>query len=93
MATINIRVDDDVKQKAATLFADLGMDLSTAVNVFLRKSIMTDGIPFELRRETPNAETLAALEELRQIQSGKIHAKMYSDIDAMFEELDRDAEI
>ncbi len=93
MATINIRVDDDVKQRAAALFSDLGMDLSTAINVFLRKAIMEDGIPFELRRETPNAQTLAALEELREIQSGRVKAKAYSDVDAMFEELNRDAEV
>ena len=67
MAAINIRVNDELKQQASELFADLGLDMSTAVNLFLRKAVQCDGLPFELKRETPNAETIAALREGEEI--------------------------
>lgn len=49
MANINIRVDSEIKQQASELFAELGMDMSTAVNVFLRQSINKNGLPFEVK--------------------------------------------
>jgi DNA-damage-inducible protein J len=50
-ANINIRVDNDVKNKAQNIFSDLGMDMTTAVNIFLRQAIRKNGIPFELVTE------------------------------------------
>lgn len=88
MATINIRVDDDLKKEASDLFADLGIDMSTAVNMFLRQSVMRDGIPFEVTRDIPNATTIAAFRELKDIKAGKVQAKKYSDVKQMFSELE-----
>ena len=67
MAALNVRINDDLKKQASELFADLGMDMSTAINMFLRKAVQCDGIPFDVKRETPNAETIAALEEGKEI--------------------------
>ena len=53
-SNINIRVDGDVKNKAQDIFAALGMDMTTAVNIFLRQAIRKNGIPFELVTESPN---------------------------------------
>lgn len=92
MTTINVRVDEDVKKEASALFAELGLDMSTAINMFLYQAIAQDGLPFEVRRR-PNAETLAALEELRRIQAGEQHAKIYTDVHKMFEELNGDDEV
>jgi len=50
---INIRVDSDVKTKAQDVFLALGLDMSTAINIFLRQAIRKNGIPFELVTETP----------------------------------------
>ena len=44
--TMNIRVDSDIKNNAKKIFAELGMDLTTAVNIFLRQSIREHGMPF-----------------------------------------------
>ena len=92
MATINVRVDDDVKREASAIFSDIGLDMSTAINMFLHQAIMQEGLPFEAKR-VPNAETLAALEELRRIQKGEQHAKVYTDVHKMFEELNADGEV
>ena len=59
----SISIDADVKAKAQELFAELGMDLSTAFNVFLRQAIYEHGIPFEIRREIPNETTLKAMDD------------------------------
>ena len=46
---INIRVDSELKRKAEAVYAELGMNLSTALNVFLRASVRSNGMPFDLR--------------------------------------------
>ena len=50
-ANINIRVDGDVKNRAQEVFATLGLDMTSAVNIFLRQAIRRNGIPFELINE------------------------------------------
>ena len=50
---INIRVDVDVKNKAQDIFSALGLDMTSAINVFLRQAIRKNGIPFELVAEQP----------------------------------------
>ena len=57
----NISIDADVKKQAQALFADLGLDLSTAINIYLKKAIAGQGIPFDVTRETPNAVTAKAI--------------------------------
>lgn len=58
MATTNvsIRMDADLKAQADALFAELGMNLSTAFNIFVRQSLREGGIPFEIRTERPNGD-------------------------------------
>ena len=47
MANINIRIDDQLKKDAQAIYKSLGMDLSTAVNVFLRQSVRMQSLPFQ----------------------------------------------
>lgn len=69
MATINdvtmtIRTNGEVKKTAAALFDDLGLDMSSAINMFLRECIRRDGIPFEVsRKEIPNRKTRRAIQD------------------------------
>ena len=51
VTNINIRVDSEIKTKAQELFASMGMDMTTAINVFLRKTILQKGIPFNVTTE------------------------------------------
>ena len=57
----NINLDPELKKTAQELFADLGLDLTTAVTLFLKQSVREQRIPFEIKRENPNAETIAAM--------------------------------
>jgi len=53
MAQINIRIDDDIKASAEALFAELGLNMSTAVNMFVRQAVNRGGIPFEVTTGDP----------------------------------------
>lgn len=66
---LNIRTDKEVKQAAEQIFEELGLNMTTAINIFLRQTIRENGIPFALKLDTPNAVTAAAIEEGRRIAS------------------------
>ena len=60
--TMTIRTNGEIKKCAAELFNDLGLDMSSAINMFLRECIRKDGIPFEVsRKEIPNRKTRRAI--------------------------------
>ena len=65
MATIQIRIDDDLKTAADSLFSNLGLDTSTAVRMFLAAAIAKDGLPFTVKRRKPNTDLLQAIEDTR----------------------------
>ena len=84
----NLSLDADLKREAQALYADLGMDLSTAVNIFLRQSLRVQGVPFSLTRERPNADTAAALAEYQAMKAHPEQYKRYASFrDAMDEVL------
>ena len=60
---VTLRVDEDLKKQADLLFNELGLNLSSAFNIFLRQSVREQKIPFQISMHTPNAVTLAAMEE------------------------------
>ena len=60
---LNIRIDKDIKEQAEGIFNELGMNMTTAVNIFLRTAVREHGIPFELKLDVPNETTVAAIEE------------------------------
>jgi DNA-damage-inducible protein J len=70
----NISLDADLKKESQELYSDLGMDLSTAVTIFLKQSLRVQGIPFTITRENPNAETIAAMNEYYEM---KAHPEKY----------------
>ena len=69
MATVptQIRIDSNIKQQATELFSSLGMDMSSAVNIFLRQCILRGGLPFSVELPKYNQETLDAMTEARRI--------------------------
>ena len=59
-SNMNIRMDNEVKAQAQELFAQFGLDMTTAINMFLRQAIRERGIPFELRLD-PDSRTSAEM--------------------------------
>lgn len=84
---INIRTDVEIKKAAENLFEQLGMNMSTAVNIFLRQAIRSGGLPFEVRMDVPNEITARAIEDGRTLLHDK-NAKGYKDIDELRTALD-----
>lgn len=91
-ATLNIRTDPAIKRQAEDIYQSFGITLSDAVNIFLRKSIMEGGLPFDMRPSRPNAETVAAMRETEDILSGKTQTKRYASARELFDELDAEME-
>lgn len=93
MATtnINVRVDSELKQAAEALFNDLGLNMSTAITMFLKSAVSHDGIPFEVKRQKPNAETRVALAEYEEMKNNPESYKRYSSFDALMDEVLTDA--
>ncbi len=89
MATTNIsiRMDAQLKKQAEAMLSDMGLNMTTAMNMFLRQVVRQGKIPFEIATDIPNAETLAAIEEAEDMLSGKIPAKKYSSTKELFEDL------
>ena len=83
----NIRIDSDVKQKAAAIFNELGMDMTTAVNIFLRQTIRSNGLPFELKLGITNEDTLEAIEEVKNMKSKPEEYKSYKSAEDMIGDL------
>lgn len=64
---LNIRTDKEVKLQAEKIFDALGLNMTTAVNIFLRQAIRENGIPFEVKLNVPNETTAAAIKEGRAL--------------------------
>ena len=89
MATVptQIRIDEDVKKRAVELFAQLGMDMSGAINIFLKQCILKNGLPFAVELPKYKPEVLAAMEEAKRI-SRDPNVRRYSSFSEILEELD-----
>lgn len=85
-SNISIRMDAELKAQADALFAELGMNLSTAFNIFVRQCLRDGGIPFEISLNQPNKETIAAMLEAERIAKDP-NVKGYDDLDELFAEL------
>jgi len=85
-ANISIRMDAELKAAAENLFEELGMNISTAFNIFVRQSLREGRIPFTISRGRPNNETISALLEADKISKDP-NIKGYNDVDELFEDI------
>ncbi len=85
-SALSIRVDTETKERAEAICNELGTTVSHAVNMFLCSMVRNNGFPFELKLETPNKHTLAAMQEAREIAHRKT-SKGYANTDEMIEDL------
>ena len=84
MATtnLNIRIEKSIKDQAEVIFNELGLNMTTAVNMFLRTAIREHGIPFELKLDVPNETTAATIAEGRKLMDDP-SAPRYSSMDEL----------
>ena len=79
-ALVQVRIDEETKRKAETLFADLGFDTPTAIRIFLNQSIRREGLPFEIAKPTPCAK--------KPVGNMKIMPKTYNSLGEILGEAD-----
>jgi DNA-damage-inducible protein J len=84
---VNIRMDDKLKKQFDGLCGELGLSMSTAINIFAKTMVRQQRIPFEVGLETPNRETLAAMQEVEDMIQNPAMGKTYDDVDEMMKEL------
>lgn len=90
-ANINVRVDSELKKAAEELFDDIGLNMSSAITLFLKNAVNYEGIPFEIRRLTSNAVTKAALAEYDEMKKNPGVYKRYDSFDDLMSEVLSDA--
>ena len=87
MAQVNIRIDDTLKAKAESLFEELGMNISTAFNIFIRQSVRQGSIPFEITTKTDDFYNPANMQRLQhsieQMEQGNFVVKSIEELEAM----------
>lgn len=89
--TTTITIDSDIKAQAQALLADFGLDLSTAINIFLRQTVRENAIPFSISREVPNSDTIAAMKEVEEMKKHPELYKRYSSFSELLKEVEDDA--
>ena len=84
---LNIRIEPEIKKQAEETLEYLGLTMAEAVKLFLRQVILTDSIPFEIRKPKYNKETLAAIAEAEEM-SKKNTGKIYNNFDEILKEIE-----
>ena len=84
MAQISIRVDDEVKQNAEQVCEEIGMSISTAINIYLKRLGREGRIPFEVKADRPNKKTIEAMED---VLHGRNLGKTFTSVEELMEDL------
>ena len=89
MATVptQVRIDEELKKQSMELFAQLGIDMSSAMNMFLKQCVMRGGLPFAVEIPQYRSEVLEAMEEARRISKDP-NTKKYGTFAEALEDLD-----
>lgn len=86
-SAISVQVDTHDKELANNILKNLGLNMSTFVNMAIKQLIYTDGLPFEVKNPKPSKDLLEALEEGENILSGKIQKKGYHNVRQMIDDI------
>ena len=89
-SSMYIRIDPDVKSDVESIYAQYGMSITDAINVFLYTSRSRGGLPFDLRPPVPNAVTIAAIAEVQEMKRNPGSYKSFDSVEALFEDLNDD---
>ncbi|HGJ5638633.1 TPA: type II toxin-antitoxin system RelB/DinJ family antitoxin [Streptococcus pneumoniae] len=81
--SISIRLDSEVKEQAQQVFSNLGMDMTTAINIFLRQAIQYQGLPFDVRLD----ENRKLLQVLTDLDQNRNMSQSFESVSDLMEEL------
>lgn len=84
---INVRIEPELKKEVETTLNDLGMNLAEAITIYLKQIVLTESIPFVIKKPNLNQETIKAIEEA---EKGINLSKGYTDLDEMWEDLEKE---
>ena len=84
ISNVSFRIDSDLKNQAETLFQNLGLNMTTAFNMFLRQSVREGRIPFDVTMNVPNSDTIEAMIESLKLLNNP-NTKYYEVEDALKE--------
>ena len=90
--TLNIRIEPELKKEVEGTLNDLGMNIAEAVTIFLKQVVMTDSIPFIIKKPKFNKETLEAIKEADEIMKHPENYKSYNNVYEMIEEIENEGE-
>ena len=79
MAVLQVRLDDDLKNQANAVYSELGIDLSTAIRMFLKKSVLMGGIPFDTKLDESTLKAVLAVEQMRDTSERNGNSEMTLD--------------
>lgn len=89
MATtnVNIRMDTALKKQFEAFCADVGITMTAAINIFAKRTVRENRIPFEVTGDIPNSETREAIQEVQRMKADPSIGKTYTDVDQMMKEI------
>ena len=88
--TLNIRIEPELKQDVEKTLNDLGMNIADAVTIFLKQVVLTESIPFIIKKPKFNDEMIEAIKEADDMIKNPEKYKSYSNIEELMEDLNKD---
>ena len=90
--TLNIRIEPNLKKEAERTLDDLGMNVAEAVTIFLKQVVLTESIPFNIKKPKYNDETLDAIKEALEMIKNPEKYKSFNSVEELMEELNSEDE-
>lgn len=87
--SLTIKLDNETKKEFNEFCEEIGINMTTAINMFIKKVIREQRIPFELSLNKPNLETLQAIQESEDILNGIKKVKSFNSVEELFEDLNK----
>ncbi len=87
MTNLNVKIEETIKEQAEEIYKELGLNMTTAINMFLRSTIREHGIPLNLKLDVPNDKTIAAIKEGKKLLNDSTKPG-YSNIEDLKKALD-----
>ncbi len=86
---LNIRVNAETKKDFEAFCRDMGMSMTTAINLFMRKTVREYRIPFDISGDIPNQTTLEAIREVEAMEKDPTRGKSYNSFEELLKDLDK----